>query len=245
MSLWQENIPRRGRNSGPGGPEVGCVMRTFTFIALLGLVFFVMTIIVDVIVNPTPNLGPGYDSSYFNDSSTLTFIATPGEQYTINIRNVASSIGGQWAAPQGLRFTLDGPSGISQVVLQPKAVDWGSQLAVVCQNGNCPTQTEIDLPCSLTVSSVPGPAEQTITGRITGTITYPEEQPSGYFQNNNSTMSVPIKIQLISPQHYAQITQQRDIGVIVILIVWFLSIVPIGIFARWVGRYARDHMRWS
>jgi hypothetical protein len=235
----------------PRSGAVGCGCGCATFIVLLILVFVVEAIVYPTPPKPSlvPDSGSDYDSTYFQDHATLILVTTPGHTYTIHILNVNSSIKGYWAAPQGLQFVLDGSSGDSQVVLQPKAEDWGSVIYTSClgsSNTSCGESVSFDVSCSLTVPSVPGPAEQTITGQITGTITYPEALGGSAFQDSDMMIDVPIKIKLLSPQHYAQLTEQinnqsqKEGGDIMLIL--FLSSIPIGLISWWVGRrYARNH----
>jgi hypothetical protein len=130
----------------------------------------------------------GHHSFLAENGKTLKIIAARGETITIAIQ-VSGTIAGYWAT-DGLQLTLNGVN-TPLTVVAPKERDWGSTIStkMSATDETATVSGDVMLP-----SSISGPEQRTVSGTLSGTISY----PSGGFLFSTKTLdvNVPVQIQL-------------------------------------------------
>lgn len=144
---------------------------------------------------------PGYILSARNYASHYAVLARNEQALTITTaRNEAITWGlelsdgipGYWASSQGLHLNfkeIDEPI----LIVAPKAQTWGDKI----QTTNSESDESLIVTGKIIIPpSVDGPEQRTLSGTISGTITY----PSGgiLFENKSLTVDIPVSIQLIA-----------------------------------------------
>ncbi|GHO93670.1 hypothetical protein KSF_037180 [Reticulibacter mediterranei] len=159
-----------------------------TILLLIALIVFIIGI-------------PGYILSARNyadhysfiaeNGKTLKITAARGETVTIAIQ-VSGTIAGYWAT-DGIQLTLNGVN-TPLTIVAPKERTWGSTISTKLSA----TDETATVSGNFTVpSSIGGPEQRTISGTLSGTISY----PSGGFMFSTKTYDVNVPVQLqLEPQ---------------------------------------------
>ena len=154
-----------------------------------------------------------YLSSYFYDSfneQQVDMVSTPGETLFLNIRLVPEPINGLWKATSALSLRLDDvPAPIPLVTLNQG--NWGDFIQIHQQYNVSYDYEQMPLTISTKYtlpSSLAGPAERVLKGRITGTILYPEPNllgadPGTAFKNSSLDLAVPVTLDILPQGEFA------------------------------------------
>jgi len=173
------------QSGGPPSNKPRAKWPLFSILLLIALIGFIIGI-------------PGYILSARNyavhysflaeNGQTLKITADRGETIIIGIP-VNGTIAGYWAT-DGIQLSLTGVN-TPLMVVAPKEREWGSTISTKMSETNETTTVN----GSVTIpSSVGGPEQRTISGTLSGTISYPS---GGFlFSTQMLNVNVPVQIQL-------------------------------------------------
>lgn len=160
-----------------------------------------------------------YGLTHFSVSAndTLTIIGSPGELVSIDI-NAGSSVDGEWASQDGLTLTLSSPPSFSTQLVEPKDQDWSDSIKTSMNNPD----RDIILSSSLVIPSNLNANTKSITGNITGSVTFPEDGGLFDFRDSSEKINIPVKLVLTSSSTTFATTRLP----LYILAVWVLVALP-------------------
>ena len=186
----------------------GLILFLVFLLALVGLIIF----------------GASYNSSthYSAASGTpLTITGAPGETVFITI-NAGNSINGLWASSGGISFSVSSFSTPAIGIAAPKDPSWSDSIETDSKS----TDDPINISTSLVIPTPSNPSMTTITGQISGDISYPDESFYGSFEDKSTNVSIPVRIILI-PASTVFVSEQLPLYVATGLGILLLLAVPL------------------
>ena len=183
----------------------GC--RPFTLGCLTFVLLLVGLFIFFAVFEGLTTLGVNTDWNT-NNHQTIRMRTERGVMETVHI-GIGQSIQGNWAT-QGLQLSISGNVGSGVVPF--KDVSWPQQITVKCPGGNtlCPTGGPMVLDGSFTVPDIAGPAAQTVTGHITGTVYWPRDLGNGTFDTKSTDVDVTVQMVLGTFSPYEAFMRGQD-----------------------------------
>lgn len=186
----------------------GLILFLVFLLALVGLIIF----------------GTSYNSSTHysvTSNAPLTITGAPGETVFITI-NAGNSINGLWASSGGLSFAVSSFSTPAIEIAAPKDPSWSDNIETDSKS----TDDPINISTSLVIPAPSNPSVATITGQISGDISYPNESFFGSFEDKSTSVSIPVKIMLI-PASTVFVSKQLPLYVATGLGILLLLAVPL------------------
>lgn len=148
--------------------------------------------------------GLGYIITARNYTNHHSFVVQDGRPFKATMArgtnmtlelDVNGPIGGHWASDSGLTLTLDG---INEPLAftGPREQDWGDQFTTTTSSDDTSDNDKAEITGTIALpASISGPEQRTLSGTLSGNITYPEG--GMFFQNQTEDISVPIQVQLL------------------------------------------------
>lgn len=158
----------------------------------------------------------------------ITITANPGDHLLIGVR-IPETIKGLWAAPKGLTANLKNQQPLELV--PAKTPDWGQEITTT-NSGDYDHDTSVT--GRYTVPDLPDGT--VLTGKLAGTVTYPDATFYNKFTNAGTTVDAPIQITIRKPGAVGTADQLRYLAYA--LVVLAALFVAIGILAT------RRSRRW-
>lgn len=125
-------------------------------------------------------------------SEPLLITAAPGQDIFLTI-TTTTSLNGLWAAPTGLTLALNEPAGFATQVVEPQQRNWS-----YIETANTDGET-IVIDGSFVVPTPDQAGASVLSGRLVGTLVYPDPAIDGMYHNTTQRVSLPVFIQLLAP----------------------------------------------
>jgi hypothetical protein len=123
-----------------------------------------------------------------DNGGTLEFSAAPGDRVLIGIHVDEQAVKGLWRTDTGVTLAVNDQKPVT--LLAPNDTAWGDEITTDSKEST----KDFVVPGTLTMPSTKG----TLTGKLTGVITFPGETDGFQFRDATAELSVPVKITVTS-----------------------------------------------
>lgn len=184
-----------------------------------GLLLFLIFLLVLILFIVTSSRYSSATKIFASNGRLLTITGAPGELIVISVDAGGSALQGDAATRNGLTLTLNSPSHFSVQLVAPHNPDWGD---TILTSSNGPDETDAIVTGSFTIPTNIDVSAQPITGQISGKVEYPGGLGLTY-ANQETTVTVPVRLVLVSTSTYFQTPQfpfylVTGLGIVALLI---------------------------